>query len=174
MNRTLNLSGRMRVVLILATSMWFALATAQPAPPAATSAVPPAVQSGAPPTAADPVQPTMRDDKETIVASEKWLALLDGGKAGAAWDASSAQLQQQVTRKEWIAGISDVRKRFGKFSSRKAEKFARSHSLPGAPEGDYSIIEFESTYANGKKAQEQVIWTLETGDIWRVSGYFIR
>ena len=57
---------------------------------------------------------------------------------------------------------------------RFSDCFERSHQLPGAPEGDYSIIEFQTEFANGKKATEQVIWMLEKDDVWRVSGYFIR
>jgi Protein of unknown function (DUF4019) len=162
----------LRALVVVAASAWLAVAVAQTAPSATTA--PPPAATGAPPSADDPVQPTMRDDKETIAASEKWLALLDTDKAGQAWDASSQLLKSQVTRKKWIAGIADMRKPFGKLASRTGEKFARTHSLPGAPEGDYSIIEFTSKFANGKTAQEQLIWTLETGDIWRVSGYFIR
>ena len=169
--------ANLRVIIVVAASAWMAVALAQPAPSASTAAPPaaaPSARTGAPPSADDPVQPTMGDDKETIAASEKWLALLDTGKAGQAWDVSSKLLKSQVTRSKWIAGIGDMRKPFGKIASRTGEKFARAHSLPGAPDGDYSIIEFESTFANGKKAQEQLIWTLETGDVWRVSGYYIR
>ena len=39
--------------------------------------------------------------------------------------------------------------------------------------GDYSIIEFEAKYKNGKLT-EQLVWSIEEGDIWRVAGYFYR
>ncbi|MEO8346949.1 MAG: DUF4019 domain-containing protein [Betaproteobacteria bacterium] len=159
---------------------WLPLAAAQsPAPPsvsspaAAPSAKPP-VATTAPSTGDEPFQPTLGDDKETIAASEKWLSLLDDAKLGPAWDVSSKILKSSVTRKEWIKGITAARKPFGKLKSRTPERFARSHSLPGAPDGDYSIIVFETVFANGKKAEEQLIWALEGGDLWRVSGYFIR
>ena len=157
-----------RALLVLAAA-WMpqvAAQTAAPAPPAAV------VAPGAPPT--DASQPTQRDDRETIEASTKWLALLDAGKTGAAWDASSPYLKSVVTRQKWIEGITAARKPFGKFVKRTPTKFARSHSMPGAPEGDYSIIEFDTEFADGKRASEQVIWMLGEREVWSVSGYFIR
>jgi hypothetical protein len=164
----------MRILLILAAAVWYSLVAAQPAvPPTAPAPVPPAA-APVPPPGPEPAQPTSGDDKDTIEASKKWLALLDTGKTGTAWDASSAYLKSVVTRQKWIAGITSARKPFGKIDKRTATKFARSHSMPGAPDGDYSIIEFESVFANGKRASEQLIWTLGDGDVWSVSGYFIR
>ena len=151
----------MRILLVLAAAAWCSLAGAQPAPP------------GPPPTD-EPAQASPRDDKETIEAARTWLALLDAGKAGVAWEASSAYLKSVVTRQKWIAGINSARKPFGKFVKRTPTRFARSHVMPGAPDGDFSIIEFESVFANGKQATEQIIWMLVDNDVWRVSGYYIR
>jgi hypothetical protein len=120
------------------------------------------------------VQPTKGDDRDVIEASEKWLKLLDAGQMGAAWDLSAPSLKSAVTRKDWIDGISAARKPFGKVASRKAEKFARSHELPGLPQGDYALLLFDTRFANGKQAQEHLTCVLDAGEVWRVSGYFIR
>jgi hypothetical protein len=120
-------------------------------------------------------QPSVRDDQDVIEASEKWLKLLDDGKLGPAYDLGAKPLHDAVTRAGWIKGVGDARKPLGKLKSRSREKFARAHSMPNGPEGDYAIIEFHSTFANGKRAVEQVIWMLEPeGGIWKVSGYYIR
>ena len=119
--------------------------------------------------------PSVRDDREILAASERWLGLIDTGKLGAAWDGGAKPLKQAVTRNDWIKGIGDARKPFGKLASRNRERFARTHSIPGAPEGDYAVIQFTSTFENGKRALEEVTWMLDTdGGIWRVSGYYIR
>jgi hypothetical protein len=156
---------------VLSMAAWFSLAAAQPALPPTT---PPPASSATPAASDSNEQPTLGDDKDTIEAAQKWLALLDAGKVGAAWDVSSAHLKSVVTRQKWVTEITKARKPLGKLRTRKAEKFARAHSLPGAPDGDYSIVEFESVYANGKQATEQVIWMFEADSIWRVSGYFVR
>jgi len=155
-----------RFLLAAVAAAWFGLAAAQPAPA-------PAAPPGAPPLP-ESAQPTMGDDRETIAASTKWLALLDAGKYGPAWDGASPHLKSVVTRAKWIQGIGEARKPFGKLKARNAVKFARSHQMEGAPDGDYSIIEFESTFANGKRATEHIVWMLGDGDVWRVSGYYIR
>lgn len=145
----------------------FAQAPSPAAPPAAPTASPP-------PTSPQGEQPTLRDDREAIDAGMKWLALIDSGRAGAAWELSSRQLQSTVTRAKFIAAMRDARKPLGKLEERTAERFARSHQLPGAPDGDYVIIEYTARFPKGKKLQEQLVWSIEEGEIWRVAGYYYR
>ena len=47
-------------------------------------------------------------------------------------------------------------------------------SLPGAPDGDYVVIQFKTSFANKKSAVETVTPMLEKDGVWRVSGYFIK
>jgi len=169
-------SARILVTAVLLVSVaMLANAGAAPAAPAPAA---PATSSGA--AAADPEAtrevPTVRDDSEVLAASEKWLAMIDTGKLGTAWDVSAKLLQQVVTRDDWIKGSGEARKPYGKLATRMRERFARTHKIPGAPDGDYAIIEFVATFANGTRATEQITWTLEPdGDgVWRVSGYYIR
>jgi hypothetical protein len=150
-----------RLLLTFVAAMGCALAAAQPAQPG-------------PPQTDTPAQPTLVDDKETIAATGKWLGLLDAGKAGAAWDISSSYLKSVVSRQKWVTEINAARKPFGKLKQRTPTRFARSHSMPGAPDGDYSFIELESVFLNGKQATEHVTWMLDKDEVWRVSGYFIR
>jgi hypothetical protein len=150
-----------RLLLTFVAAMWCAFAAAQPAQPG-------------PPQTDMPAQPTLGDDKDTIEATRKWLSLLDSGKAGAAWDVASTYLKSVVTRQKWVTEITAARKTFGKLKERTPVRFARSHSMPGAPDGDYAFIELESVFVNGKQATEHVTWTLDKDEVWRVSGYFIR
>lgn len=140
----------------------------------ATLPLPAAGQTPAPPAAQSGEQPTLNDDREAIEAAQKWLALIDAGRSGDAWDVAAPFLKSAVTRPKWIAGMRDARKPFGKFVSRNATRFARAHSIPGAPDGDYVIVEFETVFANGKRATEHLTWMIEGGDQWRVAGYYIR
>jgi hypothetical protein len=47
-------------------------------------------------------------------------------------------------------------------------------SLPGAPDGDYVVIQFVTSFGNKKSAIETVTPMLEKDGSWRVSGYYIR
>jgi hypothetical protein len=151
--------------LALATSAFAQLpGTPVPAKPAASSAK----------DDDKPVQPTRGEDRDVIAASQKWLKLIDAGHYGDAWDGGAAPLKKMVTRKDFVDGIAQARKPLGKVASRSTADFARAHELPGGPEGDYALVLFNTRFANGKTAQEQVIWLLESGQDWRVSGYYIR
>jgi hypothetical protein len=119
-------------------------------------------------------QPAQSDDREAIEAGRKWLALIDADQVGVAWDESAKRLKASVARDKFIAEVRRARKPLGKVTSRAPEKFARAHQLPGAPDGDYAIIEYTAKFAGGKTLAEQLVWTLEDGDKWRVAGYYYR
>ena len=160
-------AGSIGFVALLALAA-AALAQAPPTPaPTAPTTQPPPTEPPAP-------QPTLGDDKDAIEAGKKWLELLDSGKSGVAWDSASKQLQSVVKRDAFIAQVRAARKPLGKLESRSAVKFARAHDIPGAPTGDYAIIEFDGKYANGKHLSEQLVWTIEDTGIWRVAGYYYR
>ncbi len=150
--------------LLFAVGLWIATgALAQPVPKA----------GGAAPDK-DAIGPTLQDDRAVIEASNQWLKLLDAGKYGNSWDLAAAQLKSAVTRQQWITGIRDARRPFGKLTSREAEKLARAHVLPGAPDGDYALVIFQSKFVNGKRAEEHLTWWLDDQGTWRVAGYYIR
>jgi hypothetical protein len=46
--------------------------------------------------------------------------------------------------------------------------------MPGAPDGDYAVIQYEVTFTTGKKATELLTWALGTDEQWRVAGYYLR
>jgi hypothetical protein len=47
-------------------------------------------------------------------------------------------------------------------------------SLPGAPDGEYVVIQFETSFENKKAAIETVTPMFEKNRGWRVSGYYIQ
>jgi hypothetical protein len=46
--------------------------------------------------------------------------------------------------------------------------------LPGAPDGQYVIIQFETSFENKQNAVETVTPMLDTDSQWRISGYYIK
>jgi hypothetical protein len=47
-------------------------------------------------------------------------------------------------------------------------------SLPGAPDGEYVVIQHSTSFENKKSTVETVTPMLDKDNIWRVSGYFIK
>jgi hypothetical protein len=54
----------------------------------------------------------------------------------------------------------------------KSRQYAAS--LPGAPDGKYVVIQYDSVFENKKGAVETVTPMLDPDGTWRVSGYFIK
>jgi hypothetical protein len=52
--------------------------------------------------------------------------------------------------------------------------FTREHTLPGAPDGEYVVIQYQTAFQNKKSAIETVTPMLDKDGHWRVAGYYIK
>ena len=73
-----------------------------------------------------------------------------------------------------MQSLQAVRKPLGKLITRKVRTKTYRTSLPGAPDGEYVVIEFETSFAQKKTAIETVTPIIDKDGTWRVSGYYIR
>lgn len=46
--------------------------------------------------------------------------------------------------------------------------------VPGAPDGKYVTIQYQTAFANKAEAVETITPMLDPDGVWRVSGYFVR
>ena len=106
-----------------------------------------------------------------VEAAEGWLALVDGGQIAQA--DMAAALKSAVTPAQWATAVQQARAPFGAFKSRKLVSAQFSARLPGAPQGEYVVIQYVTTFANGN-ATETVTPMREADGSWKVSGYFIK
>lgn len=106
--------------------------------------------------------------------AEAWLALVDGGKFGESWDASSKRFQAAITRDKWSDALTTVRTPLGAMVSRRLRSAEYRTSLPGVPDGEYVVVQFDTSFQNKKQAVETVTPMLEADGTWRVTGYFIK
>jgi hypothetical protein len=115
-------------------------------------------------------------DKETaaIAAAENWLAMVDAGKYAASWKEAAEFLKNTVKPEQLELSMKATRQPLGKLISRKMRTKNYKNSLPGAPDGEYVVIQFETSFANKKTAIETVTPMLDKDGKWRVSGYFIK
>jgi hypothetical protein len=123
-------------------------------------------------TAAAQSEPT-REDAARAAASE-WLALVDSGKYGESWQQASRFFRNAVTREQWERSLHAVRDPLGRLLSRKPISATYSKTLPGAPDGEYVVIRYESSFEHKRSAIETVTTMLDWDGNWRVSGYFIK
>ena len=113
-------------------------------------------------------------EKAGVAAAEKWLGLVDKGEYAASWKDAASSFRAQVTEQKWTKMAQSVRGPLGKLETRKLAKEAYRSSLPGAPDGQYVVLEFVTAFANKKSAVETVATVLDKDGKWRVVGYFIR
>ncbi|MET1113565.1 MAG: DUF4019 domain-containing protein [Comamonas sp.] len=107
-------------------------------------------------------------------AATRWLALMDEGKSGDGWEQGAALMQAAVTRDKWSAVLAGVRTPLGAVSSRTLKSAQYTRAIPGAPEGEYVVIHYDTQFANKAGATEMVVPMRAADGSWKVSGYFIR
>jgi hypothetical protein len=106
------------------------------------------------------------------MAAEQWLALLDAGEYGKAWDQCARVFRERVKREQWVEGLPKSRGPFGATKSRKVEVASYKSSLAGMPDGDYVTVRFSTGFDKKDDVQEMVTLVYEDGS-WRPLGYGI-
>ncbi len=109
-----------------------------------------------------------------VTAAEAWLSLVDLGKYAESWDETAQFFKGQVSKDQWVKALQSVRGPLGKNISRKLKAKGYATSLPGAPEGEYVVIQFNTSFENRKHAVETITPMLDKDGKWRVCGYFVK
>lgn len=102
-----------------------------------------------------------------------WVALVDDQEWDESWQAAASIFKTQVTEQQWAAAVKLVRSPLGAVSGRTLKGVSKTTTLPGAPDGEYELLEFQSSFAQRKEAVETIILARQGTD-WKVAGYFIR
>lgn len=136
----------------------------------------------APPT---PPAPTVKEapitkaaledaEKKAVAAADAWLALVDRGDLSQAWENSAVLLKDVVQRRDFVKSVGDVRKPLGKVKTRQLDSKKYTTALPNAPAGQYVVLQYKVSFANGKTAIETITPMLGKDKKWRVSGYYVK
>jgi hypothetical protein len=123
--------------------------------------------------AAAPARAAETSEAAALQAAEGWLKLIDTGQYGAAWDEASASFRKVVTRALWEKKAAAAREPLGKMLSRKVASKQLTHELPGAPDGTYVVLTFDTRFEHKERGVETVVMMLDDGK-FRGSSYFIR
>jgi Protein of unknown function (DUF4019) len=121
--------------------------------------------------------PAWAADKEEVVATknaEAWMVLVDQQKYGESWDAAAKLFQDTVARDVWTDALGAARGPLGKLVSRRVKSAESRTSLPGAPDGKYVIIQFDTSFEHKKSVVETITPMQEADGSWKVSGYFLK
>ena len=115
-----------------------------------------------------------KPEDEAQKSGEQWLALIDAGKFGESWETAAAYFKKAISKEKWESTLGAVRGPLGDLVSRKLKSAKYSKSLPGAPDGEYVVLQFDTSFTNKKVAVETVTPMIEKDGTWKVSGYFIK
>ena len=163
----------MRLALVMVVLV--ALAVLAGCPPRAES--PPPTTATAPPETAAPTPSAggnAEAEEAAVAAADAWLKLVDGGKYDESWAQMPEFAKKLASQADFAEQVGAVRNAMGELESRKVKSTQYATSLPGAPDGEYVVIQYEASFAKKKSAIETVTPMKDADGTWRVSGYFIK
>jgi hypothetical protein len=120
------------------------------------------------------IQAQQKPEELAQKSAEAWLALTDSGKYAESWEQASTAFKAAVSQAKWVEMVAPVRSPFGKVISRTLKNAKYTKTLPGAPDDEYVVIQFNTSFENKKESVETITPVLDKDGKWRVSGYYIR
>ena len=80
----------------------------------------------------------------------------------------------KVKEEDWVKMVSSVRGPLGDMKLRELIGAQYATTLPGAPQGEYVVIQFKTAFQNQAEAIETITPMKDDKGVWRVSGYFVK
>lgn len=113
-------------------------------------------------------------EDQAVKAAKEWLALVDAGEYADSWTEAAGYFRNAVTQAQWIQAVDGVRRPLGSLVSRELKSAKFTSTLPGAPDGEYVVIQFGTELEHKASAVETVTAMKDADGAWRVAGYFIK
>jgi hypothetical protein len=105
---------------------------------------------------------------------DAWLSLIDARGYGASWDTAAILFKTAVTQEKWQAAVQAARAPLGQMKSRTLKSATFATTLPGVPDGEYVVFQFNTAFEQKAAALETVTAIREKDGSWHVGGYFIK
>ncbi len=113
-------------------------------------------------------------ERAAVESAQSWLSVVDREEYGSSWDEAASYFKGAVSTEQWQQTMEAVRKPLGQTVSRVLFSKRYHTSIPGAPDGEYVVIQFNTSFENKKSAIETVTPMKDEDGKWRVSGYYIK
>lgn len=108
-----------------------------------------------------------------VTAAKSWLALVDAKEYKKSWQEAAPFFKDKVKEEQWSEMVAAARKPLGVMKSRELSSAVVKTSLPGAPDGEYVVIQFKTSFTEKRESVETVT-PMKADGRWRESGYFIK
>jgi hypothetical protein len=160
--RSISLGLRGMVLVVLAFGLihgrLFALQTPAPAPPQQEQQAP---------------DPHTAEEQAAERQALGFLGYLDHGRFADSYAYTGMLIRAQLDKEAYAKQLEKARAGVGALLSRELVNASYATNLPGAPEGQYVVLNYNASFANRQQALETVTLAFAKG-YWRVSGYYIK
>jgi len=119
-------------------------------------------------------QENTQAEEKAEAAAATWLELLDEKEYPETWEDAAAYFKGAVTEDKWVQTISALRDPLGRVLSRRLRSKEFTTTMPGAPDGEYVVLQYDTVFERKQSAVETVTPMKGEDGVWRVSGYFIK
>jgi len=111
---------------------------------------------------------------EAQAAARDWIALVDKKAYQDSWRTAGTKFQANITAERWAQAVQRVREPLGPVVQRSGARTKFTHQFRGAPNGDYALVLFHTSFERKPEGQETVTLEHERDGKWRVIGYSIQ
>ena len=111
---------------------------------------------------------------DAVSCADSWLKLVDKMDYAESWDETATFFKSKISQDKWILTLSNLKPQFGKTNSRKLILSNFTTSLPGAPDGEYVVIQYKTNFELKNNAVETIVPMKDKDGRWRISGYYIK
>ena len=111
---------------------------------------------------------------DALPATQAWLGLVDDARYADSWTESASFFRGKIDSPTWEKSVAIARAPLGKVTSRVVKSSTATTSLPGAPDGEYVVFQFDTTFEHKPGASEKVTPMKDADGTWRVSGYYVK
>lgn len=110
-------------------------------------------------------------EEAAAAAAGEWIALVDTAGYASSWEAAAPVFQSGISQDQWMQAVQQVRSQVGGIDSRTLHDSQYRTTLPNAPEGEYVVLQYQSSFEQLPQAMEMVVMTKTEDDEWRAAGY---
>jgi hypothetical protein len=107
-------------------------------------------------------------------AAQAWLEIVDAAEYGKSWEVAASFFKAAVSKDQWEAAVVQARGPFEPMGGRQFLGAQYVTELPGAPKGEYVVMQYEVRASDNTRLVETVTKMIDTDGEWRLAGYFVR
>ena len=101
-------------------------------------------------------------------AASLWLKALDAADYSATWRSATEGFKAAVSSEAWSQTAKAVRAPLGNVKTRSERSAAFMRALPGVPDGEYVLIQFDTVFETKAQAIETITAKHEPDGKWKV------